>query len=97
RSKTLCKVVRKVECRSVFHAQSHKFNILAIPSVLAHGKSYEHGFVKKRNSHKLYAKLRGKSSFNRFSCTITKIQNTCHSQRISPWEVPQAWFGEKTR
>ncbi|RRT71523.1 hypothetical protein B296_00017900, partial [Ensete ventricosum] len=35
---------------------------LAIPNVLGHGKLYEHGFVKKRDSHKLCAK----SSFNRF-------------------------------
>ncbi|RRT71186.1 hypothetical protein B296_00033867 [Ensete ventricosum] len=25
-----------------------------------------------------------------FSCTISKIQNTSHSQRISPWEVIRA-------
>ncbi|RRT55713.1 hypothetical protein B296_00033222 [Ensete ventricosum] len=35
--------------RSVFHAPSRKFKILAIPNVLAHGKSYEHGFMKKCN------------------------------------------------
>ncbi|RWV76783.1 hypothetical protein GW17_00062496 [Ensete ventricosum] len=22
-----------------------------------------------------------------FSCTISKVQNLCHSRRISPWEV----------
>ncbi|RRT55715.1 hypothetical protein B296_00033225 [Ensete ventricosum] len=22
-----------------------------------------------------------------FSCSVSKIQNTCHSRRISPWEV----------
>ncbi|RRT83494.1 hypothetical protein B296_00001456, partial [Ensete ventricosum] len=54
--------LRKVEFRSIFHAPSQKFKILAIPNVLAHGKSYEHGFVKKCDSHKLCAK----SSFNRF-------------------------------
>ncbi|RRT61566.1 hypothetical protein B296_00007076 [Ensete ventricosum] len=25
-----------------------------------------------------------------FSCTISKIQNTSHSQHISPWEVVRA-------
>ncbi|RZR77635.1 hypothetical protein BHM03_00002754 [Ensete ventricosum] len=54
--------LRKVEFRSVFRAPSQKFKILAIPNVLAHGKSYEHGFAKKRDSHKLCAK----SSFNQF-------------------------------
>ncbi|RWV77902.1 hypothetical protein GW17_00061210 [Ensete ventricosum] len=33
------------EFRSVFHAPSRKFKILAIPDILAHGKSYEHGFA----------------------------------------------------
>ncbi|RWW61652.1 hypothetical protein BHE74_00031273, partial [Ensete ventricosum] len=50
------------EFRSVFHAPSRKFKILVIPNVLAHGKSYEHGFLKKRDGHKLFAK----SSFDRF-------------------------------
>ncbi|RWW58748.1 hypothetical protein BHE74_00034355 [Ensete ventricosum] len=36
------------------------------PNVLAHGKSYEHGFTKKRDGHKLCAKSRAESSFNRF-------------------------------
>ncbi|RRT42485.1 hypothetical protein B296_00031379 [Ensete ventricosum] len=31
-----------------------------------HGKSYEHGFTKKRNCHKLCAKSRAKSSFDLF-------------------------------
>ncbi|RWW56366.1 hypothetical protein BHE74_00036924, partial [Ensete ventricosum] len=50
------------EFRSVFHALSQKFKILVIPNVLAHGKSYEHSFVKKYDGHKLCAK----SSFDRF-------------------------------
>ncbi|RWW44210.1 hypothetical protein BHE74_00050054, partial [Ensete ventricosum] len=50
------------ELRSVFRAPSRKFKILAIPDVLAHGKSYEHGFMKKRDDHKLCAE----SSFDRF-------------------------------
>ncbi|RWW54094.1 hypothetical protein BHE74_00039346 [Ensete ventricosum] len=32
-----------------------------------------------------------------FSCTISKIQNTGNSQRISPWEVVRARFHEKIR
>ncbi|RZS27380.1 hypothetical protein BHM03_00060834, partial [Ensete ventricosum] len=34
-------------------------------------------------------------SFHRFSCNVSKIQNTGHSQRISPWKVVLAWFCEK--
>ncbi|RRT37194.1 hypothetical protein B296_00053022, partial [Ensete ventricosum] len=48
--------------RSIFHAPSRKFKILAIPNVLAHWKSYEHDFTKKYDDYKLYAK----SSFDRF-------------------------------
>ncbi|RRT40745.1 hypothetical protein B296_00046921 [Ensete ventricosum] len=48
--------------QSVFRAPSQNFKILAIPNVLAHGKLYEHGFVKKRDCHKLCAKSR----FDRF-------------------------------
>ncbi|RWV77316.1 hypothetical protein BHE74_00023226 [Ensete ventricosum] len=32
-----------------------------------------------------------------FSCTVLEIQNTGHSQRISPWEVVRARFHEKIR
>ncbi|RWW61872.1 hypothetical protein BHE74_00031039, partial [Ensete ventricosum] len=60
------KVTCEVEFRTVFHAPSRKFKILAIPNVLAHGKSYEHGFMKKFDDHKLYAKSRAKSSFDRY-------------------------------
>ncbi|RZS25216.1 hypothetical protein BHM03_00058389, partial [Ensete ventricosum] len=56
----------EVEFRSVFHAPSRKFKILAIPIVLAHGKSYEHGFMKKHDGHTLCIKSRTKSSFNKF-------------------------------
>ncbi|RZS15332.1 hypothetical protein BHM03_00047146, partial [Ensete ventricosum] len=44
-----------VEFRSVFHAPSRKFKILAILNVLAHRKSYEHDFMKKCDGHKLCA------------------------------------------
>ncbi|RWW37398.1 hypothetical protein BHE74_00057493 [Ensete ventricosum] len=43
--------------RSIFRAPSQKFKILANPNVLAHGKSYEHDFMQKRDGHELCAKL----------------------------------------
>ncbi|RZS17564.1 hypothetical protein BHM03_00049711 [Ensete ventricosum] len=55
----------RIEFRSIFRAPSRKFKILAIPDVLAHGKSYEHGFTKKYDGHKLCAKSRAESSFIR--------------------------------
>ncbi|RRT39242.1 hypothetical protein BHE74_00047824, partial [Ensete ventricosum] len=58
-----CKVTRIVEFRLVFHAQSQNLKILAIPNVLAHGKSYEHSFTKKLDCHKLYAKVEFRSIF----------------------------------
>ncbi|RRT42681.1 hypothetical protein B296_00010893, partial [Ensete ventricosum] len=54
------------EFRSVFHALSRKFKILVIPNVLAHGKSYEHDFVKKCDGHKHCIMSCAKSSFVRF-------------------------------
>ncbi|RWW48052.1 hypothetical protein BHE74_00045910, partial [Ensete ventricosum] len=54
------------EFRSVFRAPSRKFKIIAIPNILAHGKSYEHGFVKKSDGHKLCTELHAESSFDRF-------------------------------
>ncbi|RRT38223.1 hypothetical protein B296_00034675, partial [Ensete ventricosum] len=66
RSKTLRKVVREVEFRSIFCALSQKFKILSIPNELAHGKSYEYGFTKKYDGHKLCAKSLTKLSFDRF-------------------------------
>ncbi|RWW44189.1 hypothetical protein BHE74_00050071, partial [Ensete ventricosum] len=56
----------RVEFRSVFHVPSRKFKILAIPDVLALGKSYEHCFVKKRDGYTLCMKSRAESSFDRF-------------------------------
>ncbi|RWW55683.1 hypothetical protein BHE74_00037658, partial [Ensete ventricosum] len=50
------------EFQSIFCAPSRKFKILAIPNVLAHKKSFEHRFAKKRDRHKLSAKSR----FDRF-------------------------------
>ncbi|RRT57160.1 hypothetical protein B296_00005291, partial [Ensete ventricosum] len=62
----LLEVTRTVEFRSIFHLPSQKFKILTIPDVLAHGKSYEHSFMKKCYGHKLFAKSRAESSFDRF-------------------------------
>ncbi|RRT73071.1 hypothetical protein B296_00020365 [Ensete ventricosum] len=66
RSQTLHKVASEVKFRSIFHAPSQKFKIFAIRNVLAHGKSYEHDFMKKRNGYKLCAESCSKSSFNWF-------------------------------
>ncbi|RRT31294.1 hypothetical protein B296_00051263, partial [Ensete ventricosum] len=54
------------EFRSVFRAPSQKFNIFAIPDVLAHGKSYGYGFAKKHDGHKICMKLHVESSFDWF-------------------------------
>ncbi|RWV78107.1 hypothetical protein GW17_00060980, partial [Ensete ventricosum] len=50
----------------VFPTLSQKFKILAFPNVLARGKSYELGFTKKGDGHKLFAKSHAKSSFDQF-------------------------------
>ncbi|RWW37635.1 hypothetical protein BHE74_00057218 [Ensete ventricosum] len=60
----------RVEFRSVFCAPSRKFKILANPNVLAHGKSYEHSFMKKRDGHKLCVE----SSFDRFF--VHRLENS---------------------
>ncbi|RRT43080.1 hypothetical protein B296_00027670 [Ensete ventricosum] len=57
---------RPVAFRLVFRAPYRKFKILAISDELAHGKSYEHGFIKKCDGHKLCAMLRSESSFDQF-------------------------------
>ncbi|RRT37828.1 hypothetical protein B296_00022625 [Ensete ventricosum] len=46
----------------MFRAPTQKLKILAIPNILAYGKSNEHGLMKKRDGHKLCIK----SSFNWF-------------------------------
>ncbi|RRT43792.1 hypothetical protein B296_00045340 [Ensete ventricosum] len=62
--------------RSVYPTLSRNFKILAITNLLAHGKSYKYGFMKKRDCHKLCAK----SSFVRF---------IAHSLRILKyWPLP---------
>ncbi|RWV77204.1 hypothetical protein GW17_00062005, partial [Ensete ventricosum] len=57
------------EFQSIFRAPSRNLKILAIPNILVHWKSYEHGFMKKRDGHKLCAKSR----FDMFSCTISEF------------------------
>ncbi|RWV77681.1 hypothetical protein BHE74_00055264 [Ensete ventricosum] len=57
----------------VFHATSQNFKIQAIPKVLIPGKSYEHDFAKKRDSHKHSSKSHAKSSFNRFFVNFLEI------------------------
>ncbi|RRT42686.1 hypothetical protein B296_00010886 [Ensete ventricosum] len=61
--KLYANVACEVKFRSIFRAPSRKFKILAIPNALAHGKSYEHGFMKKCDSHKLSSKSRAKRFF----------------------------------
>ncbi|RWW54145.1 hypothetical protein BHE74_00039289 [Ensete ventricosum] len=81
---------RKILFRSIFHAPSRNFRILAIPSVLAHEKSYEHGFVKKCNSHKLCAKSMAKSRFDRFFVHHLRISKYWSFPMFSPMEVVRA-------
>ncbi|RRT31831.1 hypothetical protein B296_00051506 [Ensete ventricosum] len=76
----IARITRKVEFRSVFRASSQKFKILSIPDVLAHGKTYEHGLVKKRDGHKLCAKSRVDSSCNRFF--VHRVKN------LKYWSFP---------
>ncbi|RZR93448.1 hypothetical protein BHM03_00021955 [Ensete ventricosum] len=66
--------MHEVEFRSIFRAPSQKFKILAIPNVLAHGKSYEHGFMKKHDGHKLCVTLHAKSIFDRF--VMHRLENS---------------------
>ncbi|RWW81767.1 hypothetical protein BHE74_00009786 [Ensete ventricosum] len=63
----------QIEFRLIFHASSQNFKIIDIPNVLAQWKSYEHGFMKKRDGHKHYAKTCTKSSFDRFFTHRLKI------------------------
>ncbi|RRT85904.1 hypothetical protein B296_00003770, partial [Ensete ventricosum] len=54
-----------VEFRSVFRAPSRKFKLLAIRNVLAHGKPYEHRFMKKCFTlHKITCKVEFRSVFH---------------------------------
>ncbi|RRT68289.1 hypothetical protein B296_00034306 [Ensete ventricosum] len=66
-------ITRKISFRSIFHAPSRNFKILAIHSVLANEKSYEHSFVKKYDGHKLCAKSRANLVLINFSCTVSEF------------------------
>ncbi|RWW75703.1 hypothetical protein BHE74_00016249 [Ensete ventricosum] len=81
--------MREVEFRSIFRAPSRKLKILAIPIVIAHGKSYEHSFVKKCVVIKFAQISIG------FSCTVTKIQNTGNSQHTSQGKLYEHGFTKK--
>ncbi|RWW72256.1 hypothetical protein BHE74_00019943 [Ensete ventricosum] len=76
-----------VEFQSVFRAPSRKFKILAFHDVLAHGKSYEHGFMKKYDGQKLCAKCHSEWSFDWFFMHRFRNSKYWPSRRISPWEV----------
>ncbi|RRT63836.1 hypothetical protein B296_00042400, partial [Ensete ventricosum] len=69
-----------VEFRSVFRAPSRKFKILAIPDVLAHVKSYKHGFMKKCDGHQLCARSHSEWSFDRFF--MHRLENSKY------WPIP---------
>ncbi|RWV77399.1 hypothetical protein GW17_00061779, partial [Ensete ventricosum] len=86
---TLCKVTLNVEFQLIFRELSWNFKILAIPHELAHGKSYEHGFVKKCDGDKFCTKSHF-DCFDRFFVNRLEFQNTDNSQCISPWEVLRA-------
>ncbi|RRT33454.1 hypothetical protein B296_00039131 [Ensete ventricosum] len=81
------KLCAKVEVRLVFCAPSRKFKILAIPGVLAHGKSYELGFTKKLDGHKHCAKLHAESSFDRFSMHRLENSKYWSFPMINQWEL----------
>ncbi|RRT70608.1 hypothetical protein B296_00014079, partial [Ensete ventricosum] len=85
------------EFRSVFHAPSRKFKMFAIPDVLAHGTSYEHGFAKKYDGHKLCVKSHVELCFDRFFVHHLGNLKYYHSRCISPWEVVRALFRQKTQ
>ncbi|RWV76880.1 hypothetical protein GW17_00062382 [Ensete ventricosum] len=65
--------------------------------VLAHGKSYEHGFTKKHDCHQVCTKSHVNRVLIDFLCTVSEIQNIGHSQRISRWEVVRARHCKKMR
>ncbi|RWV76869.1 hypothetical protein GW17_00062402 [Ensete ventricosum] len=51
---------------------------MAIPILLAHGKSYKHAFAKKCDGHKLCSKSRAESRFDRFC--VHHLGNSKYSQ-----------------
>ncbi|RZS07099.1 hypothetical protein BHM03_00037858, partial [Ensete ventricosum] len=92
----------EVEFRLVFGAPSQKFKILAIPNVLANGKKYERGFVKKCDGHKLCTKSRAKSCFDQFfmhrlKFKILAIPNVlAHARKIKILAIPNVLAHENS-
>ncbi|RZS12171.1 hypothetical protein BHM03_00043578 [Ensete ventricosum] len=80
----LCVKSHRVEFRSVFHAPSKKFKILANPDVSAHVE-FRSIFRVPSQKFKILATpdVLAHVSIG-FSCTVSEIQNTCHSQHIIP-------------
>ncbi|RRT71524.1 hypothetical protein B296_00017901 [Ensete ventricosum] len=91
------KVARKVEFRSIFHAPSQKFKILAIHNVLAHGKSYEHSFVKKSLYIIHYLYLPKKKVFHALSrkFEILAIPNVLAHWMSYEYDFVKKWDGHK--
>ncbi|RRT39688.1 hypothetical protein B296_00044698 [Ensete ventricosum] len=85
----------RIEFRSVFRATSRKFDILAIPNVLAYGKWYEPNFVKKCYGHKVSQSYARSQVLIGFLCTVSEIQNSGNSKGSSSLEVVRPWFYEK--
>ncbi|RWV83528.1 hypothetical protein GW17_00054855 [Ensete ventricosum] len=56
----------KTQWSSIFRTPSRNLKVIDIPNILAHGKSYGHGFTKKHDGHKLCKETRAKSSFDQF-------------------------------
>ncbi|RZS29049.1 hypothetical protein BHM03_00062717, partial [Ensete ventricosum] len=89
------KLCANLRAKSIFRAPSQKFKILAIPNVLAHGKSYELGFAKKRDGHKFCTKSRAELSFDRLF--VHHLRNSKYWPFLTyyPREVVRARFHEK--
>ncbi|RZS03113.1 hypothetical protein BHM03_00033243 [Ensete ventricosum] len=99
---TLLKVTRKVEIRSVFCAPSPKFKILAIPNVLAHGRSYEYNFEKKHDDHKHCTKSREAEFQSVFRALSPKLKMLAilnllaQSQKFKILAIPNVLTHEKS-
>ncbi|RWW83928.1 hypothetical protein BHE74_00007534, partial [Ensete ventricosum] len=78
--------------RSIFHAPSRNYKILVIPNVLANWKSYEHGFTKKRDGHKHYAK----SGFDLFFVHRLRISKYWSFPMYQPMGSHTSMVSQKT-
>ncbi|RZR96094.1 hypothetical protein BHM03_00025055 [Ensete ventricosum] len=72
---TVSEIQNTSRSRNITHAN---------PNVLAHGKSYEHGFKKNATVINITRSCAQSQVSIGFTCTISEIQNTGHSRRISP-------------